>query len=68
LYEVEIVQCARVFTANMGLISYFEDSETMASMFERARRYWRAKSTDEDGEVLMEGTVQIVRVLKAKPA
>lgn len=68
LYEVEIVQCARVFAANMGLISYFEDSETMASMFERARRYWRTESTDEDGEVLMEGTAQIVRVLCAKPA
>jgi hypothetical protein len=68
LYEVEIVQCARVFTADMGLISYFEDSETMASMFERAWRYWRTESTDEDGEVLMEGTARIVRVLSAKPA
>jgi hypothetical protein len=68
LYEVEVVECSRVFVANMGLISYFEDSETIASMFERARRYWRTESMDEDGEILMEGIVRVVRILSTKPA
>ena len=61
LYEVEVVECSRVFVANMNLISYFEKSETVASMFERARHYW--STGREDGEVLLEGSARIVAVL-----
>lgn len=59
LYDVEILECARAFAADMNLISYFEESETLASMFERARRYWQAERKDEHGEILLEGTIRI---------
>lgn len=59
LYDVEILECSRAFTADMNLISYFEASETLASMFERARRYWQAERKDEHGEILLEGTIRI---------
>lgn len=59
LYDVEIVECSRAFAADMNLISYFEASETLASMFERARRYWQTERKDEHGEILLEGTIRI---------
>ena len=59
LYDVEILECSRAFAADMNLISYFEASETLASMFERARRYWQAERKDEHGEILLEGTIRI---------
>lgn len=60
LYDVEILECSRAFAADMNLISYFEASETLASMFERARRYWQAERKDEHGEILLEGTIRIL--------
>ena len=59
LYDVEILKCARVFAANMSLISYFEEFETLESMFERARRYWQNESKAEHREILLEGTIRI---------
>ena len=59
LYDVEILECSRAFAADMNLISYFEASETLASMFERARRYWQDERNDEHGEILLEGTIRI---------
>ena len=63
LYEVEIVDCSRVFAANMDLISYFEESETLGSMFERAREYWRTERKDERGEILLEGSIRIAQTI-----
>ena len=63
LYEVEIVDCSRVFAANMALISYFEESETLGSMFERAREYWRTERKDEHGEILLEGSIRITQAI-----
>ena len=53
--------------ANMDLISYFELEDTLALMFERARRYWSSKPGDliAAAEVLLEGTVRGVTVLDA---
>lgn len=59
LYDVEIRECSRAFAADMNLISYFEEFETLESMFERARRYWQAERKDEHGEILLEGTIRI---------
>ena len=50
LYEVEVIECTRVFVADMNLISYFDKSETIATMWERAKRYWETEV--ENGEVL----------------
>ncbi len=63
LYEVEIVDCSRVFAANMDLISYFEESETLGSMFERAREYWRTERKDEHREILLEGSIRIAQTI-----
>lgn len=59
LYDVEILECSRSFAADMNLISYFEESETLASMFERARRYWQDERKDQHREILLEGTIRI---------
>lgn len=63
LYEVEIVDCSRVFAANMDLISYFEESETLGSMFERAREYWKTERKDEHREILLEGSIRIAQTI-----
>ena len=63
LYEVEIVDCSRVFAANMDLISYFEESETLGSMFERAREYWKTERKDEHREILLEGSIRITQAI-----
>jgi hypothetical protein len=66
LYEVEVVECARICLADMNLISYFEVNESAASMMERARRYWAGELPVPPGvppEVLLEGTVRVVRSL-----
>ena len=59
LYYVEILECSRAFAADMNLISYFEESEILASMFARARRYWQTERKDEHAEILLEGTIRI---------
>jgi hypothetical protein len=66
LYEVEVVDCARICLADMNLISYFEENESAASMMERARRYWSGELPVQPAvppEVLLEGTVRVVRGL-----
>ena len=62
LYEVEITEISRLLAADMGLISYLEEPETVASMMRRARRYWTADQVNGP-EILLEGTAQIVRQL-----
>ena len=66
LYEVEVVECQRVFAANMNFISYLNDGETVATLMERARRYWRGEGADRNPEILLEGTVEVRRNLLAK--
>lgn len=65
LYEVEVVELKRVCTANIDLISYTNDGDTVATLMERARQYWRSEGTDADKEVLLEGTVAVVKSLFA---
>jgi hypothetical protein len=66
LYEVKIIECNRVFVANMDLISSFDIQETVAKIWTRARTYWAHPFPD--GEVLLEGFVEIVQVLQDGPA
>lgn len=63
LYEVEVIECHRVFVADMNLISYFEEPETVASLMNRARRYWAAEpeTGSESREALLEGAARVVR-------
>ena len=59
LYEVEVVACRRSCIANMNLISYLNDSETVDSLMKRARRYWEGNVAAAQGEVLLEGGVVV---------
>ena len=63
LYEVEVVACRRSCIANMNLISYLNDSETVDSLMKRARRYWEGNVAAAQGEVLLEGGVVVRRNL-----
>jgi Protein of unknown function (DUF2441) len=65
LYEVEVVTCERVFLADLNLISYFEDAETIATLMARARRYWHGDGADRQPEVLLDGGVVVRRNLLA---
>lgn len=40
LYEVEVEQVSRIWAADMDLISYIGDGETVGKLMQRARRYW----------------------------
>lgn len=60
LYEVEVVECQRACFADVNLISYTKHGDTIASVMERARSYWRGDGTDpKHSEVLLEGSVVI---------
>ena len=63
LYEVEVVACRRACIANMNLISYLNDDETVDSLMKRARRYWEGNVAAAQGEVLLEGSVVVRRNL-----
>ena len=65
LYEVEVVACRRTCIANMSLISYLNDGETVDSLMKRARRYWRGNIAAAQGEVLLEGSVVVRRNLRS---
>ena len=65
LYEVEVVACRRACIANMSLISYLNDGETVDSLMKRARRYWRGNIPAAQGEVLLEGSVMVRRNLRS---
>ena len=63
LYEVEVVACRRACIANMNLVSYLNDGETVDSLMKRARRYWEGNVAAAQGEVLLEGSVVVRRNL-----
>lgn len=64
LYEVEVVECQRACFADVNLISYTKQGDTIASVMERARSYWRGDGADpKHSEVLLEGGVVIRRNL-----
>ena len=63
LYVVEVVACRRSCLANMGLISYLNDGDTVDSLMKRARRYWQVSTTAAQGEVLLAGSVLVRRNL-----
>lgn len=71
LYEVEVVECRRALVANMDLVSYMDPNETIDSLMERARRYWKGLEREESlrraGEVLLEGTARVIRCLTERP-
>ncbi len=63
LYQVEVVACRRACVANMSLISYLNDGETVDSLMKRARWYWEGNVAAAQGEVLLEGSVVVRRNL-----
>ena len=67
LYEVEVLDCRRVFVANMDLISHFAEPETIATLMDRSRRYWteEPEATFTGREVLLEDTARVLRVIEA---
>ncbi len=66
LYEVEVVECQRAFAGNMDFTSYLNHGETVATLMERARQYWRGEKITNTAEVLLEGSVAIRRNLLAR--
>ena len=64
LYEVEVVECQRACFADVNLISYTKHGDTIGSVMERARNYWRGDGANlRYSEVLLEGGVVIRRNL-----
>jgi hypothetical protein len=65
LYEVEVIECTRVWYADMNIISWSHPEETVLTLMERARRYWRGRDNKSHNasEVLLEGKARIVRSL-----
>jgi hypothetical protein len=63
LYEVEVVACDRAAALDHNLVSYLA-GETAGALLEQARRYWRGERTGPE-EILLEGSVQVVRDLLA---
>ena len=62
LYEVEIASWSRLLIADINLISYLDQPETVASMMHRARLYWKAEQV-EVPEVSLEGTAHVIKLL-----
>jgi Protein of unknown function (DUF2441) len=63
LYEVEVVACVRAAALDHNLVSYLA-GETAGALLDQARRYWRGERTGP-AEILLEGSVQVVRDLLA---
>ena len=64
LYQVEVERISRVWAADMNLISYIGDGETVGALMQRARRYWRSASIKSNPEILLEGEVRVRRDLR----
>ena len=59
LYEVEVERISRIWAADMDLISYIGEGETVGELMQRARRYWGSTSTKSDPEILLDGEVRV---------
>ena len=64
LYEVEVERISRIWAADMDLISYIGEGETVGELMQRARRYWGSTSTKSDPEILLDGEVRVSRDLR----
>ena len=64
LYEVEVERISRIWAADMDLISYIGDGETVGKLMQRARRYWGSASAKSDPEILLDGEVRVCRDLR----
>ena len=65
LYQVEVEGISRIWAADMNLISYIGEGETVGALMQRARRYWGSPSTKSDPEILLGGEVRVRRDLRA---
>ena len=68
LYEVEVRQVDRIWAANMNLISYLNDGETLETISERSRKYWSSMPQKGAPEIVLQGSVVIQRDLLERPA
>ena len=64
LYQVEVERISRIWAADMNLISYIDEGETVGALMQRARRYWGSASTKSDPEILLEGEVRVSKDLR----
>ena len=60
LYQVEVERICRIWAADMNLISYIRDGETVGELMQRARQYWESAPSRRTPEILLHGQV-IVR-------
>ena len=60
LYQVEVERICRIWAADMNLISYIRDGETVEALMQRARQYWKSVPSKSHPEILLHGQV-IVR-------
>ena len=64
LYQVEMERICRIWAADMNLISYIGEGETVGALMQRARRYWRSASDKSNPEILLSGEVSVRRDLR----
>ncbi len=64
LYQVEVEGVGRIWAADMDLISYIGEGETVGALMQRARRYWGSPSTKANPEILLGGEVRVRRDLR----
>ncbi len=60
LYQVEVERICQIWAADMNLISYIHDGETVGTLMQRARQYWTSVPNKSHPEILLRGQV-IVR-------
>ena len=63
LYKVEVERVCQIWAADMDLISYIRDGETVGSLMQRARQYWESTATKSTPEILLHGRVKVCKNL-----
>ena len=64
LYQVEVERICRIWAADMNLISYIRDGETVGLLLQRARQYWKSVPSKSHPEILLHGQVIVRKNLR----
>ncbi len=64
LYQVEVERICRIWAADMNLISYIRDGETVGALMQRARQYWKSAPSERTPEILLHGQVRVRKSLR----
>ena len=64
LYKVEVEDVCQIWAADMNLISYIRDGETVGSLMQRARQYWESTASKNTPEILLNGRVKVCKNLR----